>query len=189
MKESQLIKGCIKNDRRAQNALYEMYFPLMSSVALRYSKREGDALQKMNGGFLKVLQNISKYDHQFALATWIRNIMVNHMIDEFRKEKKYIASIHLTEFSETDSMVDFNSAESNLGVKELRSMLSNLPDVTEKVFNLYAIDGYKHREIADLLNISEGTSKWHVSDARKKLKRMLEKQTKMEEQMVTIGRK
>jgi RNA polymerase sigma-70 factor (ECF subfamily) len=154
----------------------------MSSVALRYTQNEDEALQRLNGGFYNVLKNLKKYDNQFALATWIRNILVNHMIDEFRKEKKYIAHMHLTDFDGGPVAVDFNTAESNLREEDLRKMLRRLPSVTQQVFNLFAIDGYKHREIADYLDISEGTSKWHVSDARKKLKIMLEAQQIREEQ-------
>lgn len=188
MTEQQLIKGCIKEDRRSQNALYKLYFPLMSSIALRYTNNEDDALQKLNGGFLKVLQNTEKYDSQYALATWIRNIMVNHLIDEFRKEKKYIASIHLSDYEGVSMAVDYNEGELKLEEDELRMMLSRLPEVTKKVFNMFAIDGYKHREIADYLNISEGTSKWHVSDARRRLKEMLASLEKREEKTMKLGR-
>lgn len=186
MTEQQLIEGCIQQDRRSQNELYKRYFPLMSSIALRYTHNEDEALQRMNGGFYRVLKNIEKYDNQYALATWIRNILVNHLIDEFRKEKKYIANIHLTDYTDDTVGVDFNAAESNLREADLRKMLKRLPDVTKQVFNLFAIDGYKHREIADYLGISEGTSKWHVSDARKKLKIMLEAQQIRDEQSIEL---
>jgi len=187
MTENQLIAACIKQDRRAQNELYKRYFPLMSSVALRYSSDEQDAIQKLNGGFYKVLTNIKKYDNQYALATWIRNILVNHLIDEFRKEKKYIANIHLTDFEDVTPAIDYNEGELRLDAESLRSLLARLPDVTQKVFNMYAIDGYKHREIADYLSISEGTSKWHVSDARKKLKAMLEAIKQREGRTIELG--
>ena len=188
MTEQQLIEGCIKQDRRSQNELYKRYFPLMSSIALRYANGEDEALHRMNGGFLRVLQNIAKYDNQFALATWIRNILVNHLIDEFRKEKKYIANIHLTDYENVNPGVDYNEGELKLGEQELRGLLNKLPDVTQKVFNMYAIDGYKHREIADYLGISQGTSKWHVSDARKKLKGMLATQYKIENKPIELGK-
>ena len=186
MTEQQLIAGCIQQDRRSQNELYKRYFPLMSSVALRYAHNEEEALQRMNGGFYRVLKNLEKYDNQYALATWIRNVLVNHLIDEFRKEKKYIAHIHLMDYNDGPVGVDFNTAESNLGEEDLRKILRKLPKVTQHVFNLFAIDGYKHREIADYLGISEGTSKWHVSDARKKLKTMLEEQQIKEQKSLEI---
>ena len=186
MTEQQLIAGCIQQDRRSQNELYKRYFPLMSSVALRYAHNEDEALQRMNGGFYRVLKNLEKYDNQYALATWIRNILVNHLIDEFRKEKKYIANIHLTDYEGVNPEVEYNQADLQFDAQELRNMLERLPDVTQRVFNMYALDGFKHREIADYLGISEGTSKWHVSDARKKLKAMLEAQEKVNERTVEI---
>jgi RNA polymerase sigma-70 factor (ECF subfamily) len=145
----------------------------MSSIAIRYASSHEDAVQKINGGFLKVLQNLKSYNKKSALATWMRNVLVNHIIDEYRKEKKYIASIDLAEYYEEDALVEYNIGERNLEVKELLSMLDILSEVSKKVFNLYAIDGYKHKEISHMLGISEGTSKWHVSDARKKLKARL----------------
>ena len=186
MTEQELIAGCIKQDRRSQNELYKRYFPLMSSIALRYTQNESEALQRMNGGFYRVLKNLEKYDNQYALATWIRNISVNHLIDEFRKEKKYIANIHLTDYEGVNPEVEYNQADLQFDAQELRNMLERLPDVTQRVFNMYALDGFKHREIADYLGISEGTSKWHVSDARKKLKAMLEAQEKVNERTVEI---
>ncbi len=174
MTDIALIKGCIDNDRRSQNELYRKYFPLMSGIAVRYTKDKEEALHKLNAGFLKVLQNISAYDERFALATFIRNILINHMIDEYRKEKKYIANIQLSEYQDTDG-ITFNQGEVRLEAEELLKILQHLPDVTKNVFNLFAIDGYKHTEIAEMLGISPGTSKWHVSEARKKLKEVLEK--------------
>jgi RNA polymerase sigma-70 factor (ECF subfamily) len=186
MTEQQLIAGCIQQDRRSQNELYRRYFPLMSSIVLRYTQNESEVLQRTNGGFYKVLKNLEKYDNQYALATWIRNISVNHLIDEFRKEKKYIANIHLTDYEDLNPALVYNQADLQFDAQELRNMLERLPDVTQRVFNMYALDGFKHREIADYLGISEGTSKWHVSDARKKLKAMLEAQEKVNEQTVEI---
>lgn len=186
MTEQQLIVGCIKQDRRSQNELYRRYFPLMSSIALRYTQNESEVLQRTNGGFYKVLKNLEKYDNQYALATWIRNILVNHLIDEFRKEKKYIANIHLTDYEDLNPAVVYNQADLQFDAQELRNMLERLPDVTQRIFNMYALDGFKHREIADYLLISEGTSKWHVSDARKKLKTMLEEQQIKEQKSLEI---
>lgn len=183
MTDNQLIKGCIENDRRCQNKLYEKYFPLMSSIVIRYCNDRNEVLQKLNGGFLKVLQNITKYNNQYAIATWIRNIMINHLIDEYRKEKNNIIHVDYTAYENFNGSIDYNLGEANFQEKDLRAMLNNLPELTQKVFNLFAIDGYKHREISNYLGIPEGTSKWHVNDARKKLKVMLESQAKAEKRI------
>ena len=183
MTDEKLIEGCIHDDRRCQNELYKRYFTMMSSITMRYTIDQDQALHVLNGGFLKVLQNIKKYDNQYAIATWIRNIMINHVIDEYRKEKKYQMNIQLTEI-ENDHQVSFNAGESHIQEQDLRALLRALPKVTQKVFNLFAIDGFKHREISDYLGITEGASKWHVNEARKKLKGMLEKQADLEKKVL-----
>jgi RNA polymerase sigma factor (sigma-70 family) len=181
MNEAEIIQACIKGDRRAQNALYKMYFPLMSSICLRYTKDKDEAIQKLNSGYFKILKNIAQYDKRFAFATFARRIMVNHLIDEFRKEKRYLSIIEFKDSNELEETAAYNQAELDFDAKYLLDLLKTLPELTQKVFNLYAIDGYKHKEIAELLKMSEGTSKWHVSDARKKLKELLDKQNKRTE--------
>lgn len=174
MDDQALVQGCLKNDRRSQNDLYRKYFALMSSIAYRYTNDQQTALQRMNGAFMKVLQNLDSYNSRYALGSWMRKVVVNHMIDEYRKERSYISNVHLTDFVDMESGVSYNQGAQQLEANELRELLYQLPDVTQKVFNLYAIDGYKHREIAEKLGISEGTSKWHVSHARARLKDLIE---------------
>ncbi|MBI1306892.1 MAG: sigma-70 family RNA polymerase sigma factor [Bacteroidetes bacterium] len=183
MTESDIIRGCVKNDRRCQNQLYQQYFPLMSSIARRYFESRDDALMAINYGFLKVLQNIEKFNPEYSLATWIRNILINHIVDELRKKKSYADYIQLSDAEE-----DFNQAQTNLTEgkweeEELRTMLAALPQSTANVFNLFAMDGFSHREIAVKLRISEGTSKWHVSEARKRLKVLLNQKLKCENKL------
>lgn len=173
MTEKEIIKGCFDGDRRCQNALYKKYYPLMSSIALRYCENIDDARQGVNLGFLKVLQSIRRYDNQYALATWIRNILVNHLIDEFRKEQKYRLSVDVLDPADMTEATEINLVEEKWEEEDLRSMLNELPEVTRRVFNLYAVDGYQHKEIARMLGMALGTSKWHVSDARKRLKSIL----------------
>jgi len=146
----------------------------MSSIAYRYTNDEQTALQLMNSAFMKVLQNLKSYDSHYALGSWIRKVVVNHMIDEYRKEKRYISNVHLTDFEDIQTGVSYNKGAQQLEANELRDLLYQLPDVTQKVFNLYAIDGYKHKEIADMLGISEGTSKWHVNHGRNRLRELIE---------------
>jgi len=155
----------------------------MSGVAMRYCHSEDEVLQAVNYGFLKVLQNISKYRDEFALATWIRRIVVNHLIDEYRKSIKELKNVSIDELEVHEEVSTLNLAEYNYSEKELRAMLNELPDATRTVFNLYSIEGYKHTEIAERLQISAGTSKWHVSDARKRLAEMLSKSEKNESEL------
>jgi len=181
--EKELIQGCVDNDRRSQSELYKRYFTMMSGVAMRYCHSEDEVLQAVNYGFLKVLQNISKYRDEFALATWIRRIVVNHLIDEYRKSIKELKNVSIDELEVHEEVSTLNLAEYNYSEKELRAMLNELPDATRTVFNLYSIEGYKHTEIAERLQISAGTSKWHVSDARKRLAEMLSKSEKNESEL------
>lgn len=173
MTDAELIAGCIDNDRRCQNALYKKYFPLMSNIALRYSANQDEAIHRLNSGYLKVLQNIHKYDSNFAFATFIRTILINHMIDEHRKDKKSRVNEEWSEQHETINGYAHNQGEARLEEQDLLDMLNILPEMSKKVFNLFVIDGYTHQQIGELLEMSEGTSKWHVSDARKRLKEQL----------------
>lgn len=175
MTDIELIEGCLKEDRRCQNALYKRYFPLMSSIAVRYTPNPDDVIYRLNGGYLKILQNLHKYDAQFAFATFARNILVNYFIDEFRKEKKHLTNIEYTDIQEMESGMSYNEGEASMEAGELLLILKQLPDITGKVFNLFAIDGYKHHEISEMLGMSVGTSKWHVNEARRILKMIIEK--------------
>lgn len=146
---------------------------MMSSVALRYCKSEEDSIQMINMAFLKVLQNIERYDASYALATWIRTILVRHIIDEYRKSNRQLKNVRIEDASFETYPLETNLAEYHFTEMQLRYMLNQLPDVTRTVFNLFAMEGYKHAEIASVLGISDGTSKWHVNEARKRLKLMM----------------
>ncbi|MFY0644711.1 MAG: sigma-70 family RNA polymerase sigma factor [Bacteroidia bacterium] len=187
MTEQQLIEGCLKKDRRCQNALYKKYYPLLSSIALRYCSSREDANEQINFSFLKVLQNLKKYQKDRKLSTWIRTIMVHHLIDEYRKSKKHISSVYIELDGESNHGLEMNLIEKKYTEEALRFMLKSLPDVSRTVFNLFAIDGYTHKEIAEMLSISIGTSKWHVSEARTRLKALLLKQEDREKKMIGIG--
>jgi len=156
---------------------------MMSGIAMRYCRSEDEVLQAVNYGFLKVLQNIANYKDEYALATWIRRIVVNHLIDEYRKSIKEWKNVSIDEVEIYEEASTLNLAEYKYSEKDLRAMLKQLPDATRTVFNLYSIEGYKHTEIGEILNISAGTSKWHVSDARKRLAEMLSKSERNESKL------
>lgn len=186
--EKEIIQGCIKQDRKCQNALYKLYFPMMSSIALRYNKNKDDALLNINYGFFKVLTNISKYNSEYSLATFIRNILIRHIIDELRKKKKVVFDSidHLNEMEVKN--YENNLAIDNMNLEFLNSLLNHLPVSSRTVFTLFVVDGYSHKEIADLLSISEGTSKWHLNNARSKLIEKL-KELENKEKMALIKSK
>jgi len=168
-----LIAGCIKNDRRAQEQLYKLFHNAMAALCMRYAKNMEDATEVMNDGFLKVFKNIQQYEAgKAAISTWIRTIMIHAAIDFLRKKKvNYIDK----PLYEEEAGIE-NEAIQKTDADILLAMIRQLPTATQLVFNLYAIDGFNHVEIASLLDISEGTSRWHVSEARKQLKQLLQTQ-------------
>ena len=171
---TELLQRCRKNNRRAQYELYRECFPVLMGVCNRYYENEIDSRAMVNEGYLKIMMNIEKYSPQVPFKGWIRRIMINAIIDQFRKEKEYR---RLTDHEEINKLqvvspVDV-SLQDQYDAEELLDMIRKLPPMTNRVFNMFAIDGYSHFEVAQLLGISEGTSKWHVSNARKLLGNML----------------
>ncbi len=176
----QLLQDCRRKDRKAQFALYKACYSILMSVCMRYKRNKDDAAAVLNEGFLKILNNLDKYDDSTPFEAWIKRIMINTIIDEFRKNRKVKELIEYTNFEEEEryaDQFDFNTADQQFDAEDLEVIIQTLPPMTQKVFNLYAIDGYTHKDIADLLDISDGTSKWHLSSARKKLQEAI--QTKM----------
>jgi RNA polymerase sigma factor (sigma-70 family) len=164
-----LIRGCLRNDRRAQEELYKRYYPAMMSLCLRYVRERNDAMEVLNDAWLKVFKQIGRYDAaKAALYTWMRTIVINTALDALRKQK-IIRQREVRGMGEEEAGID-NDAISKLSGDELLTLISRLPVTTRLVFNLYTIDGFSHREIADMLGISEGTSRWHLSDGRRQLK-------------------
>ncbi|MGZ5285765.1 MAG: RNA polymerase sigma factor [Flavisolibacter sp.] len=162
-----LVQGCASNDRRSQELLYKQFFHPMMSVCLRYVRDREDAIEVLHTGFLKVYQNISSYDaSKAALFSWIQTIMVRTAIDFLRKRNNQAESVEFTEATEPeiDAEVLINKS-----AEEILYFLKALSDTTAAVFNLYVVEGYNHKEISQLLKMSEGTSKWHLSEAKKKL--------------------
>lgn len=175
--EPRLIKDCVKGDRRAQSELYRRCYGVLMGVCMRYHRQEEDAVSAMNMAFLKVLNNLKKKKENVPFEAWIRRITINVIIDEFRKNRKHREAIEYRDFDDregTQSMVDVNQADQRFDAEELEQMIQDLPQMSREVFNLYAIDGYSHKEIGKMLSISVGTSKWHVSHARTRIKERID---------------
>ncbi len=172
-----IIKACLKKDRKAQFELYKLCYGFLFGICKRYYKNGADAEALLNQSFMKVLINLEKYRKEVPFNLWIRRITINTIFDEYRKNKKYKeAFTEISPFEEAQqySDISFNDADLQFEAEELLGFLERLPDVSKRVFCLYAIDGYSHKEIAELMKISVGTSKWHVNNARKKLITMIE---------------
>lgn len=167
-----IINGCKKGNRTAQEQLYKNYYRAMITICLRYTKNEADAVEVLNTGFLKVFKNIQRYEPaQASLYTWIRTIVVNSCLDFIKSRKNKAPMMELEEAGEVHIAAD---AVSRIKSSELMALIRRLPPATQAVFNLYVIEGYNHKEIGKLLNVSEGTSKWHLSEARKGLQKMIQ---------------
>jgi len=167
LSEQDLIKGCIRNDRRVQEVLYRQYCSSMLALCRSYAKNEEDATEILQDGFLKIFQQISRYDsNKASIYTWMRTIMVRSAIDFLRKQNKKQVAIEWKE--EHDPVIDAEALE-RVSAQQILYLMQLLPETTRAVFNLYITEGYNHREIGELLKISEGTSKWHLSEARKNL--------------------
>jgi RNA polymerase sigma factor (sigma-70 family) len=170
--EHSVIQGCQRGDRKAQEVLYRNYYRAMISLCLRYTKNEADAVEVLNNGFLKVFKHIQRYDPgQASLYTWIRTIVVRSCLDFIRSKQRMEQHGELTDAGEAHIPPE---AVSRMKAAELLGLVRQLPAATQAVFNLYVIEGYNHREIGELLEIREGTSKWHLSMARKALRKMIE---------------
>lgn len=183
----EIIRLCIKDDRKAINLLYEYGFRMLMPICFRYNHNEEDARASYNLGFIKILKGLEKLDENANFNAWAKRLMVNALIDEYRKNKKYNTQIQK---SDNERELDFystgsnNAAESNLGCENIMMLVGELPVTTGHVFNLYVIDGYSHKEIGDQLEMSEGTSKWHLSTARKMLREKLDRLENQNQRMV-----
>jgi len=171
--EEKLVKGCIKNDRTAQETLYKLFHADMLRVCYNYLPNKELAKEAFNQGFLKVFQSIHNLNlEQGALGGWIRKIMIFTSIDLARKELKFNSTLDL-ENLEDDNFIPPAILE-KLYFEDILQKIRMLPPATQLVFNLYVIDGFSHNEISEQLTISEGTSRWHLAEAKKRLKTLLE---------------
>jgi len=174
-----LVKGCIKNDRTAQEALYKLFHADMLRVCYSYLADKDLAKEAFNLGFLKVFQSIQNHDvEKGELGGWIRKIMIYTSIDLLRSELKF-DNKEIAGNEEDDFFVSPTVLE-KLYFDDILESVRLLPGATQMVFNLSVIDGFSHKEISERLNISEGTSRWHLAEAKSKLKKLLASTAKTE---------
>ena len=173
--EKALIKGCRKGKRQAQQQVYETYSPKMFAVCLRYVRHQFDAEEVMTNGFLKVFSKIDQFKEEGSFEGWIRRIMVNEALNHLRKNKMQQSEVDI---ENTREVAEYAEAESNLNAEDLMKCVNQLPDGYRTVFNLYAIEGYSHKEIAEQLGISTNTSKSQLSRARVLLQKYVLEQEK-----------
>jgi len=166
----QLIRGCVKQDRKCQKMLYKAFYGFSMAICLRYAGNRDEAAEVMNQGFFKVFKNVERYDATRPFKAWLGKIMMNVSIDHYRANLKMAYTEDL-EHAEYISNGDYT--DKNLNYNDLLAMVQRLPQAYRTVFNLFAIDGYSHDEIGEMLNINAGTSKSNLFKARQKLKQMI----------------
>jgi RNA polymerase sigma factor (sigma-70 family) len=173
--EQKIIQGCKAGKAKYQEMLYELYYGKMMSVCLRYAQDREEARDILQEGYIKVFNGIANFKGEGSLEGWVRRIMVNTAINHYHKNKKH----HFNSSIEDD----FNDPSDNalyddkviqaMNYEDLLKLIRALPPAYQAVFNLYVLEGYNHKEIGELLNINEGTSKSNLAKARMKLQKQL----------------
>lgn len=168
------MEGCRKGDRRAQEKLYRQLYGFAMSIALRYATDNQDAASILSNAFVKMFRSIDRFDTvKGTLHAWLKKIIINEALDSIRQRSRF-STEELPEAAEPDIP---NAAIQRLDAAAVLELIRRLPPATHAVFVLYAIEGYTHKETAQALGISEGTSKWHLSEARKILQQQLTRGT------------
>ncbi len=170
--EEELVAGCVRNDRYSQELFYRRFAPGMLRMCLRYTSDREEAMDIVNTGMLRVFQKIDTYAFKGSLEGWVRRLVFHALADHFRKGDRKVQFLSLEDRDRPDPA----AALHNLYIEDIFQLVDKLPEASREVFWLYAVEGYSHAEIGERLGISEGTSKWHLSTARQKLRNLLEKQ-------------
>ncbi len=174
--EQELISACIDNNPRAQKLLFEMYAGKMLGVCSRYCPNLEDAKDALHEGFIKIFKQIDKFNGNSKLQTWMTRIMIFTAIDHFKRSIKFNyyendEDIYKATNKEISEEVEYDDEKVN--INDLYAVINELPQGYKMVFNLYAIDGFTHKQIAEKLGISEGTSKSQLARARKLLQTLV----------------
>lgn len=171
MTDQELVQACMRKDPKAQRALYDQFAGKMMGVCLRYAKDQSDAQDVLQEGFIKVFEKLEQYSGKGSLGGWIRMIMINTALIKIRKEKKFSHHEELSDAAEF-TQADYGVLDT-LAAEEIMKLIQKLPDGYRTVFNLYAIEGYSHKEIGEMLGVSESTSKTQFFKAKNHLKKAI----------------
>jgi len=165
-----IISGCLKGDRRDQELLYRRHAAKLYAVCLQYSGNDEEARDILQEGFIKIFENLAHYKHEGSFEGWVRRIMVNTALEKYRSRHSLRRVDDIDQIPEPDAE-PYNEDYAGLQAVDLMGIIRELPPKYRMVFNLFAIEGYSHREISKMMNISEGTSKSNLSRARVILQR------------------
>lgn len=169
---NKLIESCINNNREAQYKLYNLLSSKMFAVCMRYAKNREEAEDILQEGFVKVFNNIDKFRSEGSFEGWVRRIIVNTAVEHYRKSSKMYPMISV---EETYNDFTWEAADDSLELDDLMKLINSLSTGYRTIFNLYVVEGYSHKEIAEMLKISEGTSKSQLARARYLLMEMVKK--------------
>ncbi len=165
VKLDELIKKCITRDRRACESLYHIFYPSLMPTVRRYISDSQIAEEVLHNAFIKIFKNLKQYKYEGSFDGWMRRITFHCVSDYIRSTTKYRENVYTTDENYFFDMQQRASDE--MDYQYYMSLIEALPTQYRTVFNLYVIDGYKHKEIAEMLDIPEGTSKWYLSEAKK----------------------
>lgn len=172
MDDKQLVKACKKGNVKAQKALYERYAPKIKGICMRYAANAEEAEDILQEAFIRIFTKMDQYNFEGPLGAWIRRIAVNTSAEIYRKEKKVRNQADIDDYSNHFHFTDHIIAD--LNAKNLTEKINALPDGYRVVFNLFAVEGYSHKEIGEMLGVSENTSKSQYCRARAALRKMIE---------------
>lgn len=170
--DNDLVEGCLTGQRKFQLALYEQYSARMFAICKRYAKSNDEAEDVLQDGFVKVFTKMNLFSREFALEAWLKRIFINTAITNYRNNIKHYYQDDVTEINESD-MESYEIGDSEFTKEELKSVIDSLPKGYNLVFSLYAIDGYKHKDIAEMLGIDVDTSKSQYHRAKKAIQKKL----------------
>jgi RNA polymerase sigma-70 factor (ECF subfamily) len=171
LSEEDVIAGCTEGNRECQKALYDRFASKMFSLCLRYAPDYHTAEDLLQEGFVKIYYNIYKYNGSGSFEGWMKRVFINHSIEQLRKVDKHFAADDIGNIAE--STTSGNEIVGKLALDDLMKLVQALPTGYRTVFNLYALEGFSHKEIAEMLEISDGTSKSQLARAKGMLKEML----------------
>jgi RNA polymerase sigma factor (sigma-70 family) len=166
----EILTGCRKQLRESQKMLYEEFYAYGMSICLRYAENREEASEILNDGFMKIFSNIKQFDLSKPLKPWLRKVMVNTAINHYHQKQR---DLHSEEMAKANQEAEAENIISGISYQEIIGMLHKLPPAYRTVFNLHVIEGYKHEEIAKMLNISVGTSKSNLFKAKDALRKIL----------------
>uniref|UniRef100_UPI004048C338 RNA polymerase sigma factor n=2 Tax=Roseivirga sp. TaxID=1964215 RepID=UPI004048C338 len=175
--DEQLIALCIKNDLKAQRMLYDRYASKLMPMALRYAKSQEDAEDILQDAFIKIFNSLESFRMEAQFLTWLKRIVINTAINHNRKKMYQQPMLDIEKLAPMH--VESEMTLSNMHFTEILAIMQKLPVGSRTVFNLFAIEGYGHKEIGEMLDISEGTSKSQYSRAKALMKAMIEEANKV----------